>query len=114
MANTMGRRLMDSAVGGTVRRASCDAFEPLGLPAVLLSLLLMLGTIGLASPAAAQMDDVDRARRMHDRLAGVPPDDVTLRRCGTSPPAIRDGPFDSSPPASTPSSACDQPLGPST
>jgi hypothetical protein len=29
------------------------------------------------------MDDVDRARRMHDRLAGVPPDDGTLATMAT-------------------------------
>ena len=37
--------------------------------------LCLLFVAGLAN---AQMDDTDRARRMHDRLAGVPPDDVTL------------------------------------
>ena len=45
-----------------------------GGAALLLSLLCLL----LAAAASAQMDDIDRARRMHDRLAGVPPDDVTL------------------------------------
>jgi hypothetical protein len=32
---------------------------------------------------SAQMDDTDRARRMHDRLAGVPPDDLTLQTMAT-------------------------------
>ena len=35
-------------------------------------------------PAFAQMDDIDRARRMHDRLAGVPPDDATLATMATN------------------------------
>jgi hypothetical protein len=39
--------------------------------------MLLVGWMG--SQASAQvMDDIDRARRMHDRLAGVPPDDITL------------------------------------
>jgi hypothetical protein len=38
-----------------------------------LALLALAPGIGLA-----QMDDIDRARRMHDRLAGVPPDAATL------------------------------------
>jgi hypothetical protein len=42
------------------------------------SLLLAIGLLASTSIAVAQMDDVDRARRIHDRLAGVPPDDATL------------------------------------
>jgi hypothetical protein len=44
----------------------------------------VLVLIGLASPAGAQMDDIDRARRMHDRLAGVPPGEDPIP--GSSPP----------------------------
>lgn len=40
--------------------------------------LLLLSTCLFATASSAQMDDVDRARRMHDRLAGVPPDAATL------------------------------------
>lgn len=40
--------------------------------------LAVLATSFAAAPASAQMDDIDRARRMHDRLAGVPPDPGTL------------------------------------
>ncbi len=41
---------------------------------------LVLAGLGLlfANAAAAQMDDTDRARRMHDRLAGVPPTQAVL------------------------------------
>ena len=46
-----------------------------GFHTFLLGCLIALFCAGLAN---AQMDDTDRARRMHDRLAGVPPDDVTL------------------------------------
>jgi hypothetical protein len=41
-------------------------------------LILVLGVFSFVGAADAQMDDIDRARRMHDRLAGVPPDDATL------------------------------------
>ncbi len=41
-------------------------------------LLAVLGLLVSTGVANAQMDDVDRARRIHDRLAGVPPDDATL------------------------------------
>jgi len=47
--------------------------------------LMLAVLVGLALPAAAQMDEIDRARRMHDRLAGVPPDDLTPIP-GSSPP----------------------------
>ncbi len=46
------------------------------LLAVACGLLLCSGWVGTA--VAQTMDDIDRARRMHDRLAGVPPDDTTL------------------------------------
>jgi hypothetical protein len=46
--------------------------------------LLGLFTLVLGSgSASAQMDDTDRARRMHDRLAGVPPDAGTLATMAT-------------------------------
>lgn len=35
-------------------------------------------TLLVAHAATAQMDDTDRARRMHDRIAGVPPTDAVL------------------------------------
>jgi hypothetical protein len=44
----------------------------------LLFLSIVCASIFCAGVASAQMDDVDRARRMHDRLAGVPPDATTL------------------------------------
>ena len=40
--------------------------------------------VGFASAASAQMDEIDRARRMHDRLAGVPPSEEIIP--GSSPP----------------------------
>ena len=47
-----------------------------------LSLLTLVGAalvvLFCAGFATAQMDDTDRARRMHDRLAGVPPDATAL------------------------------------
>lgn len=46
-------------------------------------LVALLAFAGVATPAAAQMDDVDRARRMHDRLAGVPPTDGVLNTMAT-------------------------------
>jgi hypothetical protein len=70
MARMMMRRRRNNRGpnGGTglVRMTLCIAL-PLALVAIL-----------SASSASAQMDDIDRARRMHDRLAGVPPDDATL------------------------------------
>jgi len=45
---------------------------------------LVVALLGLAGSAGAQMDDIDRARRMHDRLAGVPPGEDPIP--GSSPP----------------------------
>ncbi len=46
--------------------------------------LFLVGlTLLLANAAAAQMDDTDRARRMHDRLAGVPPSPTVLSQMAT-------------------------------
>ncbi|MEZ4282017.1 MAG: hypothetical protein R3F21_20635 [Myxococcota bacterium] len=46
--------------------------------------LLLAGlTLLLANAAAAQMDDTDRARRMHDRIAGVPPTPAVLAQMAT-------------------------------
>ena len=44
------------------------------------SRLFLVGGLALlfANAAGAQMDDTDRARRMHDRLAGVPPTTAVL------------------------------------
>ena len=53
-------------------------------PAVLgFALSLALCTCFCAGSMSAQMDDIDRARRMHDRLAGVPPDDTALATMAT-------------------------------
>ena len=83
MAATMERRSTREA-----RRRSPQAPARRGVTATLLCVasmasLLFAGIAGLASIAQAQMDDVDRARRMHDRLAGVPPDDGTLAAMAT-------------------------------
>ncbi len=48
-----------------------------------LLIALAIALVGLAPEALAQMDDTDRARRMHDRLAGVPPSDVVLAQMTT-------------------------------
>lgn len=40
--------------------------------------MLVVLVFAFSGSAQAQMDDIDRARRMHDRLAGVPPDEPTL------------------------------------
>ena len=57
--------------GGLVRAVLCAA-----LP-------LVLSTLFCAGSVSAQMDDIDRARRMHDRLTGVPPDAATLATMAT-------------------------------
>lgn len=59
--------------------------KPSARPSVISFVACLLMLVGLALPAAAQMDDIDRARRMHDRLAGVPPDETTPIP-GSSPP----------------------------
>lgn len=74
MAKMMTRQRRDrGSNGGTglVRMTLCIAL-PLALVAIL-----------SASSASAQMDDIDRARRLHDRLAGVPPGDATLATMAT-------------------------------
>ena len=46
--------------------------------------LLLAGLVLLiANAAIAQMDDTDRARRMHDRIAGVPPSAAVLSQMAT-------------------------------
>ncbi len=57
--------------GGLLRAVLCAA-----LP-------LVLSTLFCAGSVSAQMDDIDRARRMHDRLTGVPPDAATLATMAT-------------------------------
>jgi len=56
-----------------------------GPQAVLLSLSVALGLVlfGPSLATAQQRDDIDRARRMHDRLAGVPPSEPTLAAMAT-------------------------------
>jgi hypothetical protein len=72
MAKTMRASLENSGANASVRRGLLRTL-------VLLSILLFGSQAFFGSQAMAQaMDDVDRARRMHDRLAGVPPDDATL------------------------------------
>jgi len=51
--------------------------------ALIALLVAALGLLASTGVASAQMDDVDRARRIHDRLAGVPPDDATLATMAT-------------------------------
>ena len=68
---------INANAGGLVRKILCSAL-PLAL-----GLLLCAGSVG------AQMDDIDRARRMHDRLTGVPPDDVTLESVAAAPDDYR-------------------------
>ena len=62
--------------------SSIEAGEKEGTRARIISAgagaLFALFAVLLGGAAHAQMDDIDRARRMHDRLAGVPPDDTTL------------------------------------
>ena len=83
MAKTMGRRLLTSAAAdGTLQRAFRGVLRrrvrrPDSAPRYA-ALLLFLSVLLFATSSVAQMDDTDRARRMHDRLAGVPPDDATL------------------------------------
>ncbi len=64
----MRRRLIHSVEEAWRRRAR--------LCSLLVSSMILVVFAG--SPAIAQMDDIDRARRMHDRLAGVPPDGTVL------------------------------------
>lgn len=71
-------------------RGECEAAVKSGLldraiiRFVLALALAFLGT-GMAGVggAQAQMDDIDRARRMHDRLTGVPPDAAVLDAMAT-------------------------------
>jgi len=70
MGKTIGRRA-EKGRGGRRR----------WLGAAVLVAWVGLGLV--AGDVSAQMDDVDRARRIHDRLAGVPPDDATLATMAT-------------------------------
>ncbi len=47
------------------------------------ALPLALGVFFCVGSVNAQMDDIDRARRMHDRLTGIPPDLATLATMAT-------------------------------
>lgn len=60
-----------------------DASARPGLALAARALGLALCVLFGAGIASAQMDNTDRARRMHDRLAGVPPDDLTLQTMAT-------------------------------
>ena len=71
VASTISISISISKDAGLVRTALCSA-----LPIALIALFC-------AGAVNAQMDDIDRARRMHDRLAGVPPDDTTLATMAT-------------------------------
>lgn len=59
-------------IGGSGRRARRKASW------LLAGLVLLVARAG-----AAQMDDTDRARRMHDRIAGVPPTPAVLAQMAT-------------------------------
>lgn len=73
MANTM--MMMDGCEDSRGKRRRTNGA---------VALLLAVGMLLLGAPLAnAQMDDIDRARRMHDRLAGVPPDATTLSDMAT-------------------------------
>jgi hypothetical protein len=80
MAMTMRRRMRRRDVNSVADPS--ERWDGSALRRVLgpvCALLAMSISVVFASPALSQsMDDIDRARRMHDRLAGVPPDDVTL------------------------------------
>lgn len=51
-------------------------FVPLTLPAT--AALILALSVMLASPTQAVADSTDQAKRIHDRIAGVPPDSFTL------------------------------------
>jgi hypothetical protein len=72
MTKTMRQERIGSSEGARGLRIVRAAF----------GLWLVVVALG-AGAATAQMDDIDRARRMHDRLAGVPPDDATLATMAT-------------------------------
>ncbi|MEM9175848.1 MAG: hypothetical protein AAGC67_11495 [Myxococcota bacterium] len=59
-------------------RTQTSSAKPRAVPFVVPLLTLAASLVLSAFPAIAQMDDTDRARRMHDRLAGVPPSDTVL------------------------------------
>lgn len=64
-------------VGTTSSRPSPNLRPVTGVLALLVCAFFWSGM------ASAQMDNTDRARRMHDRLAGVPPDNATLQQMAT-------------------------------
>lgn len=67
---------MSHAMSRALRRKSGESSRP--------RRLLLAGlTLLFANAAAAQMDDTDRARRMHDRIAGVPPTPAVLAQMAT-------------------------------
>jgi hypothetical protein len=68
------RRMSENGVKRTRIPGSASSASRIWAPL----LLALVGVLASAGIATAQMDDVDRARRIHDRLAGVPPDDATL------------------------------------
>ena len=70
------RRRFEGWLEETVGDCAALRSTPWGSAALLSSFLFLC--LLLAGAASAQMDDIDRAGRMHDRLAGVPPDDATL------------------------------------
>lgn len=77
MAHMMKRHPRESSPAEPASPGRGMGRECSRLSSVCLAFGLISGLL-LATTAGAQMDDVDRARRMHDRLAGVPPDDATL------------------------------------
>lgn len=86
MTNTIRQRQGKSS-GSGVHRDGTDTGvgSPIARLGSIMQTAVMLASTGLlcAGVVSAQMDDIDRARRMHDRLAGVPPDDPTLAAMAT-------------------------------
>ena len=86
MASMMRRqRKATSIVASTISMLRDAGSKDAGLvrAALLSTLPVALISLFCAGTVNAQMDDIDRARRMHDRLAGVPPDDTTLATMAT-------------------------------
>lgn len=75
-----GKRAGGSRTDRTGRPRAVSSRRAGRLPRLMIALAVLVGWTG---SAAAQMDDVDRARRMHDRLAGVPPSDAVLSTMAT-------------------------------
>ena len=60
------------------RRRRGQPRQPSALPRSPLHSLLFAGALSALVSAGAAADSVDQAKRIHDRIAGVPPDGTTL------------------------------------